>query len=870
MTSLVLSQLAFSFTPDEETDPGVGFAFATNTLRTVLGGQTETVPSQGNRKATNEMNMNPLLANAFAKKAKKSATSNKRKLNTADESTGRSIVHAPEASSSQPLPARARASSSQPNSNSNSLPPTKKFRADSQPILSSHRAPSGSTRFLNSLREDEDAAGAGHSDTDVERDVRAMEDEADRLRRSSRANFLDPSILPSSSSKPSQSSSQPYQTNTSPNPFAFPPPSTTKAGSKPPSKAKPPSSKKPQSKSSASAKPKPTSNPRNEDSMDVDTQVPVSQNETPQIQRNKRLREGAMAAIAEMDVDEDEDESRGRGRGRGEGERDRSRSSHRRKSSVSRGKRISTSFEATGVITQPHNTVSESSFYKHIDADLPDVERIRQLLIWCSLRAANSYTKAPPPPATPGPSSSYSAPPSTSSSTSTLPAPTLPPLSAEAQAALKTMQDTFVRHLAEKKVDLFGGVRDGAGKDAANTNGTDQLRENEQNVRNRKWEVTYSSHIQRAQTEDEAWKQVSYEYDAYCKRLSSSLDKRKKAFLDQGGTLSTSTPGKGKGRATADGNEGDEDATGADGMTEEEERWLASFPQPHHLPPAFQRGAQLARTVLVQNRRRTLHPHPHPSTSTSTSTSAHQPHSHPRNSLSTPSPDLDLETTLLAKLPALTFKLDLLHTYAHAARAATNMCERTLDERYRLLNRNLDLRMRSASVPLGGGGAGPTGKKGAKQQDPTTNSRSHVLTAYVKRPYSPTRTLYPSSTITTSRAQSVPPPPPPLPSVSHLPSPHTLLRALSRVDASRPPAQIGDAARRAAREAQRAEQSGQPAIAGDRRVTLLPSMMPAGLGAPGTPRRGGGSGIPTTPGRRERTPARERTPGRERTPVRDR
>lgn len=41
--------------------------------------------------------------------------------------------------------------------------------------------------------------------------------------------------------------------------------------------------------------------------MDVDTRVPVPQEETPQQTRNKRLREGAMAAIASDQEDEDAD-----------------------------------------------------------------------------------------------------------------------------------------------------------------------------------------------------------------------------------------------------------------------------------------------------------------------------------------------------------------------------------------------------------------------------------------------------------------------------------------------------------------------------------------------------------------------------------
>ncbi len=115
---------------------------------------------------------------------------------------------------------------------------------------------------------------------------------------------------------------------------------------------------------------------------------------------------------------------------------------------------------------QPHNSVSESSFYKHIDTDLPDPERIRQLLIWCSLRAA----------AAPASSSSASK---------------LPPLSAEAVQALKASQEDIVRSLAERKIDLSMYSSEGRKEPQQG-----ELRENEQNVRNRMWEVTYTNHIQ--------------------------------------------------------------------------------------------------------------------------------------------------------------------------------------------------------------------------------------------------------------------------------------------------------------------------------------------------------------------------------------
>lgn len=292
------------------------------------------------------------------------------------------------------------------------------------------------------------------------------------------------------------------------------------------------------------------------------------------------------------------------------------------------------------------------------------------------------------------------------------------------------------------------------------------------------------------------------------------------------------------------------DGEDAEELSKEEEEeadkatsaWLSIFPQPHELPPDFQRGADLARSILLRSVRRP------PSNARRKSSS--------RASLSSvpSSESFDVEQSLLSALPTLQFKLDLLHTHLNAARATTAVCERLLDERYRVLNRVLDSRMRSASLPPGADG--PSG--GA------ITTKTSVLTRYITpRAQSPSsshaRAVYPSSSITAipGRPHSVPPPPPP-PSTSHLPNPHTLLRALTRVDAARPPAQISDAARRAAREVQRAEESGIGPIAGERRVTLLPGMA-SGVNVPATPRKGT-LAVPGTPGRR--TPGRERTPAR--------
>jgi hypothetical protein len=111
---------------------------------------------------------------------------------------------------------------------------------------------------------------------------------------------------------------------------------------------------------------------------------------------------------------------------------------------------------------QPHNSVADTSFYKHIDVDQPDVERLRQLLIWCTARASST---------------------SSSSSSSTL-----PPLSDKAAKTLKSVQDDMMKMLADKDIDLSPAPTSSEGK----------KKENAQNVSNRRWEITYSEQIRKS------------------------------------------------------------------------------------------------------------------------------------------------------------------------------------------------------------------------------------------------------------------------------------------------------------------------------------------------------------------------------------
>lgn len=262
----------------------------------------------------------------------------------------------------------------------------------------------------------------------------------------------------------------------------------------------------------------------------------------------------------------------------------------------------------------------------------------------------------------------------------------------------------------------------------------------------------------RAQAEEEAWKKVSYGYDAYAKKLQSQLEKRS-ADLDP---HSLSAKAKGKRRAT-----GDPDDLESHFM-----------PQEHELPPEFHSALALAKSVLG-----------HRATGDDRIPS--------RRSLSRSNLTREeMEAELKRRLPALEYKIDQIFSFASAARATTNIAEKALNERFDIISANLTSRMNPFPPP---GDAGPAG------------SATQLLSTYVVQP--------------TAKAPAV--------------DPLDLMRALSRVDQERPPALVGDAARRAAREVQRAGENGVSAV-GDRPLTGVPAT-PRKM--PGTPRRG------TTPSR---------------------
>lgn len=301
-----------------------------------------------------------------------------------------------------------------------------------------------------------------------------------------------------------------------------------------------------------------TANGRKKDKkrLNLDSIEELSQGDTPQIERNKLMREGKLPSQLAS------------GSGSGSGSRSRSRSVEadalgkpkskgkdgkghtRRKSSISnRGKRVSSLFQE-GVIcehslilsiseehafcilflnvlideritetyllstAQPHTSVSDSSFYKHIDCDLSESLRAQQLLVWCSSRvlASSSSSSAPskkPSSKNPGKVSSNGSSP-----------PTLPPLDDVLAGAVRAAQEDVIRMLASKKIDTsviskLPSTSNGNASSSFDSEGSSVLAglegqkgekktadvkmvaENEQNVRNRAREVKFRGDIER-------------------------------------------------------------------------------------------------------------------------------------------------------------------------------------------------------------------------------------------------------------------------------------------------------------------------------------------------------------------------------------
>ncbi|KAI6098322.1 Mis12-Mtw1 protein family-domain-containing protein [Pisolithus croceorrhizus] len=388
-------------------------------------------------------------------KKQRKEPSTKRKLIGEAQPGGLVIVRAP--ASSQPVLATV-----------SRLPPLSHPPSSSQPLPSSTNVVEHSNKKLKLDSSSRAPTGAKQRDViattreepELDEDIRQMENETDDLRRRSRAK---------------ESTNQSLQ---------FP-------------------------HSSSSAQRQHT----------ADTIQPLPECETPQIVRNKLMREGPPLSNHHDSEPSTPHSPR----------TPQAQQTPRRTSLSMRGKRVSTSFENTGVISQPHASVSDASFYKHIDCELPEPQRARQLLVWSAARAMTRLSD----------SSSSSSKQLSSGSSSSKVGETHsrekdpPPLNNDQREILKVVREEFIRMLAERKIDTSVYSQDKAPSAGITGDGErkgGEMKPNDQNVRNREREVTFRRRIQRAEAEAEAWSRVDNFYHAYATSSKTELDSRRDSF----------------------------------------------------------------------------------------------------------------------------------------------------------------------------------------------------------------------------------------------------------------------------------------------------------------------------------------------------
>jgi kinetochore protein Mis13/DSN1 len=206
--------------------------------------------------------------------------------------------------------------------------------------------------------------------------------------------------------------------------------------------------------------------------------------------------------------------------------------------------------------------VDDASLYKHIDSELPDRDRARQLIILCAARAPLPVPReGKDPPSEP---------------------------SEKGAKLLQELKDNMLLLLAERKIDMNVTAADQPGSAA---NGA-YIPANEQNVNNRARTTRFKDEIRmcvlhflyshfanpysddRAKAEDEAWAAVSQYYNAYQEAAVRELEQRQKA--------------KGKRRAVP-----------------EEDLRISELPKP------LQEASDLALSILAKDSTGEHNPHSH-------------------------------------------------------------------------------------------------------------------------------------------------------------------------------------------------------------------------------------------------------------------
>ncbi|KAJ3190425.1 hypothetical protein HDU85_000721 [Gaertneriomyces sp. JEL0708] len=141
----------------------------------------------------------------------------------------------------------------------------------------------------------------------------------------------------------------------------------------------------------------------------------------------------------------------------------------RRRTSVGlRGRRVSHS--TNGLCPNPHETIPPATFYRHINADLPDPQRMLQLLLWCASRTKSQR-------------------------------PTTTQLSPELYRVFQDCQNRVIKQLAERRINVSWYNREPRDEDAVKT----KVLPHPRNIENARALVDHQRDMARLRKEEQIW-----------------------------------------------------------------------------------------------------------------------------------------------------------------------------------------------------------------------------------------------------------------------------------------------------------------------------------------------------------------------------
>ncbi|GMM39012.1 hypothetical protein DASC09_063510 [Saccharomycopsis crataegensis] len=189
--------------------------------------------------------------------------------------------------------------------------------------------------------------------------------------------------------------------------------------------------------------------------------------------------------------------------------------SNRRSSLGNRGKR--TSSIGNGFEVSPHDDVLPSNFYKHLDQDLPEPHRMRQLLTWCFKRQFEIDK----------------------SKSKQQKAKKLSNEDLIAENIAKVIKEEIIRDLVEGKVKTSWWNRDEDDDEEGPDDNTKikkkvKIVPNKQNVENLKTLKTFDARIAKLKKENEQWDKIAADYETFQPGDEIKLDENddeKKEFL---------------------------------------------------------------------------------------------------------------------------------------------------------------------------------------------------------------------------------------------------------------------------------------------------------------------------------------------------